>query len=133
MLADDRHEVGRILLVYFALNRAMVALAVSWSSARGWWAVLREDWLYLARLEVDAASLMLVPLMVIGFTAIGYPGVLLFYAPLVAFVDRAVSEGFIKPAHRGIVVSDADPVALLAKLERANVPDLPKWIKRDEA
>ena len=55
-----------------------------------------------------------------------------FYAPLVAFVDRAVSEGFIKPAHRGIVVSDADPVTLLAKLERAEVPDLPKWIGRDQ-
>lgn len=55
-----------------------------------------------------------------------------FYAPLVAFVDRAVSEGFIKPAHRGIVVSDADPVALLAKLGRADVPDLPKWIGKDQ-
>jgi uncharacterized protein (TIGR00730 family) len=55
-----------------------------------------------------------------------------FYAPLVAFVDRAVSEGFIKAAHRGIVVSDADPVALLAKLERADVPDLPKWIGKDQ-
>lgn len=55
-----------------------------------------------------------------------------FYAPLVAFVDRAVSEGFIKPAHRGIVVSDADPAALLAKLERADVPDLPKWIGEDQ-
>jgi len=55
-----------------------------------------------------------------------------FYAPLVAFIDRAVGEGFIKPAHRGIVVSDTDPAALLAKLERAAVPDLPKWIQRDE-
>ena len=71
-----------LTLVYFMLNRAMVALAVSWSSDRKWWKVLREDWLYLARLQVDAASFMLVPLMVISFTAIGYPGVLLFYAPL---------------------------------------------------
>ncbi len=71
-----------LLLVYFLLNRSMVALAVAWSSERHWWNVLREDWLYLARLEVDAASLMLVPLMVISFTAVGYPGVLLFYAPL---------------------------------------------------
>jgi signal transduction histidine kinase len=71
-----------LTLVYFSLNRAMVALAVSWSSGRPWWKVLREDWLYLARLQVDAASFMLVPLMVISFTAIGYPGVLLFYAPL---------------------------------------------------
>jgi len=74
--------VVALLLVYFVLNRAMVALAVSWSSDRDWWNVLLEDWLYLARLEVDAASFLLVPLMVIAFTAVGYPGVLLFYAPL---------------------------------------------------
>lgn len=72
-----------LVLVYFFINRAMVARAVSWSSDdRSWLRVLREDWLYLARLEVDAASFLLVPLMVISYTAIGYPGVLLFYAPL---------------------------------------------------
>jgi signal transduction histidine kinase len=68
--------------VYFAINRAMVALAVAWSSDRAWVRVLREDWLFLARLELDAASFMLVPLMVISYIAIGYPGVLLFFAPL---------------------------------------------------
>jgi signal transduction histidine kinase len=71
-----------LTLVYFAMNRAMVALAVAWASERTWWRVLREDWLYTAKLEVDAASFLLVPLMVISFTAVGYPGVLLFYAPL---------------------------------------------------
>jgi signal transduction histidine kinase len=71
-----------LVLAYFLFNRSMVALAVAWSSERRWWNVLREDWLYLARLEVDAASLMLVPLMVISFISVGYPGVLLFYAPL---------------------------------------------------
>jgi len=67
---------------YFAINRAMVALAVAWSGDRTWWRVLREDWLFVARLELDAASFMLVPLMVISYIAIGYPGVLLFFAPL---------------------------------------------------
>jgi signal transduction histidine kinase len=72
-----------LVLAYYAVNRGMVALAVAWSSnERGWWRVVREDWLYLARLEVDAAAFLLVPLMVISYTAIGYPGVLLFYAPL---------------------------------------------------
>lgn len=71
-----------LTLVYFVLNRAMTALAMAWASGRGWWRVLREDWLFLARLEVDAASFLLVPLMVIAFTTVGYPGVLLFYAPL---------------------------------------------------
>lgn len=68
---------------YYVSNRAMVSCAVSWSSEeRSWWRVLREDWLYLARLQVDAASFLLVPLMVISYMAVGYPGVLLFYAPL---------------------------------------------------
>ena len=71
-----------LAVAYFVVNRAMVALAVAWSSERRWWRVLREDWLFVARLELDASSFMLVPLMVISYIAIGYPGVLLFFAPL---------------------------------------------------
>ncbi|HEV2105457.1 MAG TPA: ATP-binding protein [Candidatus Eisenbacteria bacterium] len=72
-----------VVLVYFAVNRALVSRAVAWSTeGRGWWTVLREDWLALPRLEVDAASFLLSPLMVISFASVGYPGVLLFYAPL---------------------------------------------------
>jgi len=71
-----------LVLGYFVVNRAMVALAVAWSAGRGFRQVLMEDWLYMARIEVDAASFLLTPLMVISYTAVGYPGVLLFYAPL---------------------------------------------------
>ena len=83
------HDVSALVLPFLALmmtywlaNRAMVSLAVAWSSERTWWRTLREDWLYLARVELDAASFLLCPLMVISYTAVGYPGVLLFYAPL---------------------------------------------------
>jgi signal transduction histidine kinase len=71
-----------LVVGYWAVNRSMVSLAVAWSSDRGWFQTLREDWLYMARIEVDAASFLLTPLMVISFTTVGYPGVLLFYAPL---------------------------------------------------
>jgi signal transduction histidine kinase len=71
-----------LTLAYWALNRSLVSLAVAWSSDRNWWRVMREDWLYVARLEVDAASFLLAPLMVISYLSVGYPGVLLFYAPL---------------------------------------------------
>jgi signal transduction histidine kinase len=71
-----------LVVGYFVVNRAMVAVAVAWSSGRGFRQVLMEDWLYMARIEVDAASFLLTPLMVISFTTVGYPGVLLFYAPL---------------------------------------------------
>ena len=83
-----------LVIAYFILNRAMVTLAVAWSGERGWWKVLREDWLYVARLEVDAASFLLVPLMIISYIAVGYPGVLLFYAPLFMIFqsDRRYAE-----------------------------------------
>lgn len=55
-----------------------------------------------------------------------------FYAPLEAFIDRAVHEGFIRQGHRGIVVTDSDPEALVDRLAAAALPDLPKWIARDE-
>jgi len=55
-----------------------------------------------------------------------------FYSPLEAFIDRAVAEGFIRPAHRGIVVMDSDPGRLLDKLAVAVLPDMPKWIRPDE-
>ncbi len=71
-----------LVVGYWAVNRAMVSLAVAWSSDRGWWQTVREDWLYMARLELDAASFLLTPLMVISYVTVGYPGVLLFYAPL---------------------------------------------------
>jgi uncharacterized protein (TIGR00730 family) len=51
-----------------------------------------------------------------------------FYTPLLGFIDRAVSEGFIRPIHRTAVVMDTEPEALLSKLANAVVPDVPKWI-----
>ena len=56
-----------------------------------------------------------------------------FYTPLGGFIDHAMQEGFIRPAHRGIVVMDTDPARLLDKLEAAVLPDMPKWIRADEA
>jgi uncharacterized protein (TIGR00730 family) len=55
-----------------------------------------------------------------------------FYTPLVAFIDQAVSEGFINPVHRAAVVVDSDPERLLDTLGKVKLPALPKWIKSDE-
>lgn len=55
-----------------------------------------------------------------------------FYAPLAAFIDQAVSEGFIKPIHRAAIVVDDDPERLLDTLGTIDVPDVPKWITRRE-
>ena len=55
-----------------------------------------------------------------------------FYTPLVAFIDQAVSEGFIKPVHRRMIVVDDNPERLVNTLTTMDLPDVPKWIKKDE-
>lgn len=39
-----------------------------------------------------------------------------FYDKLLAFVDHAVEQGFVRPQYKGILQADADPVVLLDKL-----------------
>ncbi len=55
-----------------------------------------------------------------------------FYTPLIEFIDRAVSEGFIRPIHRTAVVIDSSSEGLLTKLATTRVPDVPKWITKQE-
>jgi len=55
-----------------------------------------------------------------------------FYSPLAAFIDQAVTEGFIKPIHRAMIVVDDDPERLLNSLATVRLPDVPKWIRKDE-
>lgn len=67
---------------YMVVNRALVAAAVAWSTERSYRRVLREDWFFRERAFDDVALVLLSPLAVISYDAIGYLGVLLFYAPL---------------------------------------------------
>ena len=55
-----------------------------------------------------------------------------FYTPLAAFIDQAVSEGFIKPVHRASIVVDDNAERLLDTLAEVKLPDVPKWITPDE-
>jgi uncharacterized protein (TIGR00730 family) len=55
-----------------------------------------------------------------------------FYAPLAAFIDQAVSEGFIKPVHRASIIVDDDAERLLDALAQVKLPDVPKWIRPDQ-
>ncbi|MBI1797049.1 MAG: hypothetical protein HY076_06665 [Candidatus Eisenbacteria bacterium] len=71
-----------VFATYLLVNRALVAVAVAWSTERPYFKVLREDWFYRERLLDDAASFFLSPLVVVSYGAIGYVGVVLFYAPL---------------------------------------------------
>jgi hypothetical protein len=53
-----------------------------------------------------------------------------FYAPLLTFLDHAVTEGFIRREYRELLVVDTDPGALISRMESAALPALPRWLDR---
>jgi len=53
-----------------------------------------------------------------------------YYAPLLAFLDRTVEEGFLRPAHREVVLVDTDPEALLDRMAAFTPPRVEKWMGR---
>lgn len=55
-----------------------------------------------------------------------------YWQPLVAVLDQAVAEGFLRPEHRAMVVQAAEPTALLDALAAATVPDVERWLGPDE-
>lgn len=55
-----------------------------------------------------------------------------YYDGLLAFLDRCVSEAFVKPQHRGMLIVASEPVDLLQQIERYEAPAETKWIARSE-
>ncbi|RIK96729.1 MAG: TIGR00730 family Rossman fold protein [Proteobacteria bacterium] len=56
-----------------------------------------------------------------------------YFAPLLDFLDRAVAERFVAPAHRAMVLVERDPERLLAVLAAWRAPAVEKWLDRSEA
>jgi uncharacterized protein (TIGR00730 family) len=56
-----------------------------------------------------------------------------FFDPLIEFLDHATDERFIRAEHRDLIIHDPRPAALLDRMEAFVVPDLPKWLRQDEA
>jgi uncharacterized protein (TIGR00730 family) len=56
-----------------------------------------------------------------------------YYAPLLAAIDHAVAEGFIFREHRDVLFSDADPNALIDKMERYEHPReaVKRWMREE--
>lgn len=50
-----------------------------------------------------------------------------YYDPLLAMFDRAVTEGFLKPENRELVVSGEAPAELVECLRNAHLPTAGKW------
>jgi uncharacterized protein (TIGR00730 family) len=55
-----------------------------------------------------------------------------FYNRLLDFLDHVVDEAFLKPVHRGMVLVEEKPDALLDAIRRYQPPSATKWIGRDE-
>jgi uncharacterized protein (TIGR00730 family) len=55
-----------------------------------------------------------------------------FYDPLLAFLDSAVTQGFVHPLHRAMLIVEQDPDILLETMAGYTPPDLPSWIARAE-
>lgn len=55
-----------------------------------------------------------------------------YYDPLLELFDHAVRDEFLRPEHRRIVISEADPQALMARLLGYTLPSIEKWIDRRE-
>ena len=53
-----------------------------------------------------------------------------YFDPLLAFLDHAVAERFVRPEHRDLLRVDEDPERLLARLDAHAPATLPKWIDR---
>ena len=54
-----------------------------------------------------------------------------FFDPMYALLDHMVTEGFVRPQHRGMVLSADAPESLLAAILAYQPPVIEKWIGRD--
>jgi uncharacterized protein (TIGR00730 family) len=53
-----------------------------------------------------------------------------YYDLLLEFIAHASECGFIRPAHRGLMLAADSPGALVSALQNTEIPELAKWIDR---
>ena len=56
-----------------------------------------------------------------------------YFAPLLAFLDHTVSEQFVRPEHRAMILVDEDPACLMEALRNYRPPNIAQWLDREEA
>ena len=54
-----------------------------------------------------------------------------YFDQLIAFLDHAVAERFLAPAHRAMLMVASDPDVLLDRLAAYRPPAVEKWLDRD--
>ncbi|HEX8454729.1 MAG TPA: TIGR00730 family Rossman fold protein [Longimicrobium sp.] len=55
-----------------------------------------------------------------------------YFDALLALFDHAVREGFVREAHRGLVLEATEPATLLDAMARFQPPTMEKWIRDGE-
>ncbi|MBF0276879.1 MAG: TIGR00730 family Rossman fold protein [SAR324 cluster bacterium] len=55
-----------------------------------------------------------------------------YYDKLIAFVEHAIDELFVKEEHRSILLLEENPEKLLDRFKTYQAPRLKKWIEKDE-
>lgn len=93
-------------LVYRALNIVLVSVASGWGAERPIGLVIREDFLYAEQIISDLALLFLSPLMVVSYAMLSYPGIILFYVPLLVIRDSHRRYVELKKAQDQLVHSE---------------------------
>jgi uncharacterized protein (TIGR00730 family) len=55
-----------------------------------------------------------------------------FYRPLLAFLDTAVTAGFLRSGHRDLLLTADDPATLLDRLAAWVPVEIPKWLELED-
>ena len=53
-----------------------------------------------------------------------------YFDKLTQFVEGAVDQGFVRPAHGGLLVAKDDPATLLEALQGMALPEVKQWMER---
>jgi uncharacterized protein (TIGR00730 family) len=54
-----------------------------------------------------------------------------YYDGLIRFLDHAVDQQFVRPAHRAMMIVDDDPASMLDRFEAYRPPAVAKWITEE--
>ncbi|EIC28900.1 MULTISPECIES: TIGR00730 family Rossman fold protein [Methylomicrobium] len=55
-----------------------------------------------------------------------------YYDPLIEFLDHAVTEQFVRPSHRSMLIVESEPEKLLDRFADYRVPAVKIWVEKDE-
>ena len=55
-----------------------------------------------------------------------------YFDPLLDLLDHAVTEEFVRPDHRTLVIEETDPARLLDAIEQWEAPNLKRWINAEQ-